>query len=287
MILLISFNTFALNAQILYRKGELLYNKVKSFYQEDSTTLITLRTRSSGSDTLKIIFILPVEEEKEKYKFGSGIQEILELANLNLFNEDILFIQPGFSRIPWYGNHPDNQQISQEKYLIDLINQVSNTFHNYHKKIYLLGFSKSGWGSMSVLLNYPHIIDGIFIWDTPFCTKFKKEWGMDQIFRDSNYFNSNYLLTRRIEKASRDMKDKIIAIGGYDLFLKETNTFLKLMDKNKIMYFYNPDLRYKHEWNKEWIYSLLQYAEDIVVDPIGFRLINRSNYLDLLMEGMR
>jgi hypothetical protein len=40
------------------------------------------------------------------------------------------------------------------------------------------------------------------------------------------------------------------------------------MDKKKIRYFYNPDLRDKHEWNKDWIYSLLQYSGDIVVDSI-------------------
>ena len=268
MILLISFITFALNAQILCREGELLYNIVRSIYQEDSTKVITLQTRSSGSDSLRIIFILPVEEEKETYIFGSGIQEILELANSNLLKQDLVFVQPGFSRIPWYGDHPENIRIWQEKYLIDVINQVSLSFKNEHKKIYLLGFSKSGWGSMSVLLHYPHIIDGIFIWDTPFCTGFNKDWSMDQVFRDRNYFKSNYLLPRRIDKAARDLKDKIIAIGGYELFLKDTKTLLKLMDEKKIRYFYNPALQYKHEWNKEWIYSLFQYTENIVVDTI-------------------
>jgi len=268
MILLISFITLALNAQVHCQEGVLLFDKVRSIYQEDSTTIITLRTRSSGSDSLIIIFILPVEEEKKAYIFGSGIQEILELANSNLLKQDIVFIQPGFSRIPWYGDCPDNQQISQEKYLLDLISQVSLNFHNHHKRIYLLGFSKSGWGSMSVLLNYPDILDGIFIWDTPFCSEFKKEWGMDQVFRDSNYYTRNYLLTKRIGKAARSLEGKTIAIGGHDLFLEETKIFLELMDENNISYFYNPDLHYKHEWNKEWIYSLLHYGEDIVIDTI-------------------
>ncbi len=38
------------------------------------------------------------------------------------------------------------------------------------------------------------------------------------------------------------------------------------MDEKKISYYYNPDLQYKHKWNKGWIYSLLQYKKGIVVD---------------------
>ncbi len=150
----------------------------------------------------------------------------MELADSNLIRNDIVFVQPGFVRIPWYGDHPDNRQISQEKYLIDVISQVSMIFQNYHKNIYLLGFSKSGWGSMSVLLNYPDIIDGIFIWDTPFCTGFNQDWGMNQIFRDEKYFNSNYILTDRIGKSATELKEKIIAIGGYDMFLKRQRSSL-------------------------------------------------------------
>jgi hypothetical protein len=266
MILLVLFITFELKAQITFHEGEQVLNRVRSLYQEDTTTIFTFQTRFSGSDSLTIIFVLPVEEEKEVCIFGSGIREIRELADSNLISNDIVFIQPGFTRIPWYGDHPDNKQISQEKYLIDLISQVSLIFNNYHKRIYLLGFSKSGWGSLSVLLNFPDIIDGIFIWDTPFCTGFNKDWGMDQVFRDKRYFNSNYILTNRIGKSAIKLKDKIIVIGGNYMFLKETETFLKLMDEEKISYYYNLDLQYRHEWNKGWIYSLLQYKKDIVAD---------------------
>jgi len=266
MIMLLLFITFALKAQIIFREGEQVINRVRSLYQEDSTTITTFQTRYSGSDSLTIIFVLPVEEEKEFCIFGSGIREIRELADSNLIRSDVAFVQPGFTRIPWYADHPDNKQISQEKYLIEVISQVSVIFFHYHKKIYLLGFSKSGWGSMSILLNNPGIIDGVFIWDTPFCTGFNKDWGMEQVFRDKRYFNRNYILTNRIGKYTTDIKDKIIAIGGYDLFLKETEAFLKLMDKKKISYYHNPNLQYRHEWNKGWIYSLLQYKKEIVAD---------------------
>jgi hypothetical protein len=284
-MLLISFITSLLDAQIKFRENELVYNRVKSIYQEDSTTVITIRTKFSGSDSLTIVFVLPVEEQKEICRFGSGIQEIRELIDSNLISNNIVFVQPGFTRIPWYGDHPDNVQISQEKYIIDLISQVSITFHNYLKQVYLLGFSKSGWGSMSILLNNPHIIDGVFTWDTPFYAEFNKDWGMDQVFRDRNYFNRNYLLTKRIGKtAARDLKSSIIVIGGYNMFRTETEIFLKLMDTNKINYYYNPDLIYNHEWNKEWIYELFRYKKGILRELIneqgseGHQSVNVINY---------
>ena len=266
LMLLISFITSLLDAQIKFRESELAYNRVKSLYQEDSTSIITIQTKFAGSDSLTIIFVLPVEEQKEICRFGSGIQEIKELIDSNLISNNIVFVQAGFTRIPWYGDHPENIQKWQEKYLIDVISQVSLIFRNYHKRIYLLGFSKSGWGSMSVLLNYPGIIDGVFIWDTPFLTKFKKKWSMDQVFRDKKYFNNKYLLTKRICKAADVLTNKSIVIGGSDMFKKQSKTFVRILDTSKIKYSYNPDLKYNHEWNKKWIYALLRYEQGIIQD---------------------
>ncbi len=261
LILFVSLNTFVLKAQIRFQEGVLLYNKVKSPYQEDSTNVLTLHTELSTSDSLIIFFVLPVEKQKVRYKYGSGIHEIKDLIDSNLISNNTVFIQPGFTRVPWYGNHPSNRQIWQEKYLVDLIEQVSEIFSKYNFKIYLLGFSKSGWGSMSLLLKYPGLIDGIFIWDAPLSTGFNINWGMGQVFRDKNYFENNYRLAKRVCASPRRLKDKIIVIGGYALFRKETETFLEVMDECKIKYHYCQDLLFKHEWNREWIYPLFKHLK--------------------------
>ena len=263
-LMILSFVTFALNAQLSFPEGKIACRKVKSLFQEDSTNIMTIQTKSSASDSVSIIFILPVEEQKENQRFGSGIEEVRDLIDSNLIGENVVFVQPEFTRIPWYGDHPADTHICQEKYLIQIINQVTFSFSNRKYKIFLLGFSKSGWGCLSVMCNFPQLIDGIFIWDAPLSTGFNKEWGMDQVFRDKDYFDNYYRLTNRIGNSADMIRKKTIVIGGYDLFQKQTKTFLKFMDANQIQYHCNPALKYKHEWNKEWILSLLRDKNGIV-----------------------
>ena len=112
-------------AHVNLRDGEIVINRSKSSFQEDTTNILTLSTGLERSDSITIIFILPVERIKEKYKFGSGIKEVKELLDSNLINKNIVFVQPEFIRVPWYGNHPSNNKVWQEKYLIKIIEDVS------------------------------------------------------------------------------------------------------------------------------------------------------------------
>ena len=264
LLILICLVTVNMNAQLNFLTGEIAYNKVKSRFQDDSTHILTIQTKITGPDSISIIFLLPVEEQKEVQKFGSGIKEVRDLIDSKSISENVVFVQPEFTTIPWYGDHPADTQTCQEKYLIQVINQATLAFPDHKLKLYLLGFSKSGWGSMSFLLNFPHLIDGVFIWDAPLSAEFKKEWGMDQVFRDKEYFDAHYRLTNRIFNSAVLIRNKTIIIGGFDLFKNQTDTFLKFMDANKIHYHYNPSLTYKHEWNKEWILTLLRYKYGIV-----------------------
>jgi hypothetical protein len=260
ILMIFSYN---LRAQIEFQKGVILNNKINSSYQEGTTNILTITSNILESDSLNLIFILPVEKQKLEYQFGSGIKEVKDLIDANLINNNVVFIQPEFIRIPWYGNHPTDTTIWQERYLVNIINAVSSIYKSFSLNIYLLGFSKSGWGSVSILLNYPDLIDGIFIWDSPLSTKFNLNWGMEQVFGNEIYFETHYLLETRIFKTPSILKNKLIVIGGYDLFKKETQSFLKIMDSCKINYYYDQNLVFQHKWNKDWIYELLKQKQGI------------------------
>ncbi len=130
--------------------------------------------------------------------------------------------------------------------------------------MFLLGFSKSGWGAMNILISHAYLIDGILIWDAPLSTRGIEKWGMQQIFGNEDNFNNNYFLLRENGIKHEALKNKIIIIGGYDYFEDSSIEFLDLLDENEIEYFHDNTLSYPHKWDKNWIYKLLTYCNLIL-----------------------
>jgi len=128
-------------------------------------------------------------------------------------------------------------------YLNDVIKNITSGYQEYNLKTYLLGFSKSGWGSMSLILNPQNNIDGIFIWDAPLMTKYNPDWDMDEVFENEKYFNE-----------------------CYDLFGNQSIEFIEKMKLYGVNFIHLDTLNYHHEWNKDWIYSLLTYQPGITRD---------------------
>lgn len=233
--------------------------KIKSDYQEDSSYLRIINSTITEDSNFNLVFVLPVEAFKENYKYRSGIDECKKLIDSYKISNNVVFIQPDYIRIPWYGNHISNKSIWQLDFTVDLIKSYRLKYSNKKFKVYLLGFSKSGWGSMNILIKYPELIDGILIWDAPLSTKWNEKWGMHYSFGNEENFMNNYYLMRENGIEFERLKNKKIVIGGYDLFEKQTKDFLIRLDENDIKYIYDDNLRTKHEWNKDWILRLLYY----------------------------
>jgi hypothetical protein len=211
---------------------------------------------------------LPVEALKENYKYGSGIDECEKLIDSNKISKNIIFIQPEYSQIPWYGNDDNNSKPGQMEYTVDLIYSFKQKYKNKETRVYLLGFSKSGFGSMNPLIKYPELIDGIMICDTPLSTTWNVDWGMQDSFGTEKNFMENYYLMRE-NLGLQGLKNKTLIIGGFDLFEVQTKEFLVSLEENGIRYIYDNKLKYEHKWNKEWLYGLMTHS--------GFITRNENN----------
>ena len=240
--------------------------KIKSDYQEDSTIIRIVGTEITDDSVLNLVFVLPVEEYKKDYRYGVGIDECQKLIDNNFVSKNVVFIQPDYVRIPWYGNHISNKEIRQLDYTLEVIKYIKTKYSYLDKKIkvFLLGFSKSGWGAMNILISHAYLIDGILIWDAPLSTRGIEKWGMQQIFGNEDNFNKNYFLLRENGIKHEALKNKIIIIGGYDYFEDSSIEFLDLLDENEIEYFHDNTLSYPHKWDKNWIYKLLTYCNLIL-----------------------
>lgn len=238
--------------------------RIKSNYEEDSIDLRIVNTPITEDSILNLIFILPVEALKEKYKYGSGLDECKKLIDSNKISKNIIFIQPDYSQVPWYGNYDNNSNRGQMQYTVDLINAFQQKYNHKVTRVYLLGFSKSGFGSMNLIIKYPELIEGIMIWDAPLSTTWNEKWGMLCSFGTEENFIKNYFLMRDNGIDFKVLKNKLLIIGGFDLFKIQTEDFLKRLDDNGVKYIWNSRMKFKHEWNKDWIYGLMLHSGFII-----------------------
>lgn len=242
------------------KAGEISATHIFSPFQEDSVEFLSLATDQSYSRPLAIILVLPVEKRKGSHTFGSGIEEIKALVDSQRCREDLLFVQPSFSRVPWYGNHPTHRKVRQSDFVFSLIKVLKKQFRAVHPEIYLLGFSKSGWGALSLLLEKPKLIAGIFIWDAPLHTSLNYKWKMSQVFESEAYFQKKYALAPRIQRAKHRLANKPIIIGGYDLFEAKAAPVVKQLEALNLVSVHDTTLTYSHRWDRRWILPLLRHA---------------------------
>jgi hypothetical protein len=221
-----------------------------------------LKRALSVEQELKIIFVLPVQS-LDQTSFGNGIDEVKELLDSNEIEDNVLFIQPRFLVTPWYANHPSNVNIQQEDSTVELINIILAKYSMFpNKKVYLLGYSKSGYGAVNIQLRYPSIVDGIFIWDAPVALDTFITSDMASVFDNVTYLQENYNMVDLLSTNSTSLEGKEIVVGGYKLWETLSKGFTDELTSNypSVNFTLNETMDYNHTWNKEWVKELLQYS---------------------------
>ena len=230
---------------------------IKSKYQPDSTKIHILETYLSKDKPLHLVFVLPVEKQKTKYKFGSGFAEFKKLNASHKLKNNVVIIQPDFTHTPWFCNHPTDSTNQQEAYTLECINLIKEKYKDYTQKVYCVGFSKSGWGSMSLVMKYPQLIDGIFVWDAPLATDWNEKWHMSEGVGTKNHFMENYAFANRTNEI-KNLKRKTIVVGGYDLFKDLSTQFVQQLRGSGVYLKHLSNIDYPHVWSQDWMYTILQ-----------------------------
>ena len=99
-------------------------------------------------------------------KHGDGLMEI---AKLNVADRyQVICVAPSFSSEPWYADHDQNPNKRDESHLKKTVMPFIESHYPTERDRgarYLIGFSKSGWGAISLLLRHPETFHKIAAWD--------------------------------------------------------------------------------------------------------------------------
>ena len=146
------------------------YYPVTSIYQGFKPLIVRVvePTKPAPGKPHRILFVLPVGTGVESLNstWGDGVEQLRLLDVPNRYN--MTLVAPSFSYEPWYGDNELNPTHDMESFVIKDLVPFGEVFgENKATPRLLVGFSKSGYGALELILRHPDVFDGAAVWDCP------------------------------------------------------------------------------------------------------------------------
>lgn len=227
--------------------------RLHSPYQAGENLLRVLlpSAHSTGGAGGPILFVLPVEAGLGT-TWGDGLHEVQRLDLPNRYG--LIAVAPSFSHLPWYADHPTDPTIHQESYLLNaVLPAVEQLFPGNRGPRLLLGFSKSGWGAVSLLARHPDLFAAAAAWDAPLMQEQPNQFGMGPIFGTQENFDRYYLPRQLAEAKTALQGTKRLALLGYDSFREHMQHAHTLLEELGIPHHYADGPHQRHHWEGGWV----------------------------------
>jgi len=245
--------------QVASVRGGLSTFTIASPFQRTATRLrVLLPDTYDPARTYRTVYVLPVEPGNAA-AYGDGLTTIRQ-ANLHNIH-DTIFVAPSFSDMPWYADHATNIRLRQESHLIRTVipfvearYAVDRTAAGRH----LLGFSKSGYGAVSMLLRRPDLFGRAMAWDSPLAMANPATgYGYLGILGNRANFAANYRITTLLQRQAAAFvggPPRILLGGwGYQFTRQDHAAVSRLMTQLRIPHVYDAGIQRAHVWNSGWV----------------------------------
>lgn len=254
------------------------YNMISAYNGYGPHVLRVLEpTNPTPNVAHNIIYVLPVEEEGYT-TYGDGLETLRQLNAHNQYN--LTIVAPQFHVKPWYADHPTDANIKYESFMaIDLapwVNDILETTGN--EQHWLLGFSKSGMGSMSLIFKHPDLFTLAAVWDFPANMSTYDQYDSAANYGTNNNFLTNYRLTSGFLEARKSnfLINNRIWISGFNVFHTDISDFDALLTSKNIVHTLADQQDRAHNWNSGWVplalsglyQNSLTYREDTIPPTI-------------------
>ena len=237
-----------------------------SGHQKGETLLeVLLPDRFDPARPHRVLYVLPVETGIGG-RYGDGL---MEFKGTGLHNRhDLIAATLSFDTLPWYVDHPTEPRIAQESYLKQVVALVESKYKTPGTRDgrLLVGFSKSGWGAVSLLLRNPDFFGRAAAWDAPLALADEdwKNFGIPQasgtraVFSRLNPRN----LVPRLPEAFKQSPPRLVITGEANFGPNPANRyapdghtrrFHDLLLQHHVPHAYDDDLKTPHVWNVSWL----------------------------------
>jgi Ca2+-binding RTX toxin-like protein len=200
------------------------------------------------------LYALPVEAGLAQSTWGSGLDELQKLDVPNQYNATI--IEPIFPIYPWYADSSTDATINFETFMSTLLPAWvdSNFDPSGADKDLLIGFSKSGYGALDLLLKHPDVFADAAAWDFP-ADMVYNDYGSAENYGTEANFQDNYQLSGAFIdawKAPFTTEDRIW-ISGSDVFQSQVSDFDTLLTSHGVLHTVAPSTHDDHNWSSGWL----------------------------------
>lgn len=240
---------------------------IASPYQARKTRLrILLPDNFDLRRSYRVLYVLPVHEDGVE-EHGDGL---IEIKKLDIHNQhQLICVAPGYTSKPWYADHDANPHKQDESHLlktvIPFIEKRYPVQADAHGRL-LLGFSKSGWGAVSLLLRNPDVFYRAAAWDSGVRVDTGPMEEADRVKRIAREFGSPenfeaYRLSNLIQKRGEALGNQARlfyintegkrASGGAELH--------QLLVDCGIPHRYLMEPYRKHAWDSGWIPEAINF----------------------------
>ncbi|MEX1087834.1 MAG: alpha/beta hydrolase-fold protein [Phycisphaeraceae bacterium] len=225
-----------------------------------STVEVLLPDKLEEGKKYRTLYVLPVEGGIGG-QFGDGLAEVRKADAHNRYG--LICVTMSFGSVPWYGAHATDPHIRHEdfikKVVVPLVESRFPATGKPEDRL-LIGFSKSGWGAVSLLLRDPAFWGAACSWDAPLMMDERDlKWGSRKHFgtpeQAAPYVPVTLVKQRAAELAKGSPR---LTILGHDLFGPHTRQFHQLLQEKGVPHRYDDSLTLKHHWASGWVAKALE-----------------------------
>ncbi len=241
-------------------KGVKVFNVESSYLVKASTVEVLLPDKIEPGRTYRTLYVLPVEGGIGG-QFGDGLAEVRKADAHNRFG--LICVTMSFGSVPWYGAHATDPNIRHEdfikKVVVPLVESRFPASGKPEDRL-LIGFSKSGWGAVSLLLRDPAFFGAACSWDAPLMmTEEDLKWGSRIHFGTPEQAAPYVPVTLAKQRAEELAKGPArLTILGSNTFGPHTKQFHELLEAEGIPHHYDNNLKVKHHWESGWVPKALE-----------------------------
>lgn len=201
-----------------------------------------------------VLYVLPVAPGTSS-RWGSGIQEMARAGIANQYN--VICVAPAFSATPWFADHPNDPALQQESHFIKtVLPWVASHLPAQQERSgrFLLGFSKSGYGAIMLLLRHPDLFERAVAWDAPIDKTRPDQFRMLDVFGAEENF-AQYaiptLVAARAKELAAEVEPRLVLMPNRDGDHAMNGVHEQLV-KLGIPHIFEPTDHLQHHWESGW-----------------------------------
>ena len=201
-----------------------------------------------------VLYILPVAPGTTS-RWGSGIREAAKADIANRFH--IICVAPAFAATPWFADHPSDPALQQESHFIKVVLPWVEEHYPVapsRSGRFLMGFSKSGYGAVMLLLRHPNLFERAVAWDAPLGKTAPDQFNMIEVFGTQENFACYAIPSLLAERASqlREETPRIFLMPDREGDHPMDNV-CDQMKALEIPYVIEYTTGLKHSWESGWV----------------------------------